>query len=1052
MRLNTLGGATLEGTGFRRPKALLLLAYLAVEGPRERRHLRTLFWPEGTNPALSLRGLLFELRTVSPNLVKTDRTRIGLGIPADVTELLAAFNDAPDSVPKRYTGAFLEGLSGAELGAELEEWVLLTREFLARQVRANLLLRAESVPVTGAMAAAVLVQQAWSLPGAPPVEVDELQRMYRLCAAVGHGLSATLLQEAKELGVDLPLPLDPLKIAFAQPPNQAKINLSPLSGLTTFIGRETELADLQALLIDPEIRLLTVLGPGGIGKTRLALEIARTYQASQVVYVPLDAVIHPQEVPGRIANALGVDFSEGQVPMEALVSRFASQPLLLVLDNFEHLLPADQTLASLLVGCTALSILVTSREPLHLSWESVYPLSGLDLAESDGGAAVQLFFQRARKADGRFRLTPDVWPDVVDICRQVGGSPLGIELAAAWVRTLSVTQISAELRCDVQLLERQADKPTDQHRNLRLIFESAWSRLSEDQQRLLSGLAVFHDGFSREAAATILGATLPQLLGFLDASLLRMTGSGRYDLHPLMSSYVQLKSREDSVRREHLNKAHAKYFASQADEASQAFDHGKNQSHWATWGNVEYGNLQAALGWSQQRGQWTLALKLCRYQRDEWVKRGQVRDGINRLLELLTAANELMETSEYRWGLLTVCDLRQCLKAVAWDETDDQRMESTVNLMRQANDHVGTFWALNLEAISIAENRGLEESRAIFQAALSEAQLGNFPRGQASALSNLASLATSRLDLLEAHARLTQVISIAASNGLKYNQAMALLFLGKNDLHAGAYNQARAHLAQAKTLFTGLGESPRHMKSVTQLQGEVFFLRSTLTQATENGDLNAARHWFQESETLAALDSAGLNNSSGASSLGEADVLLMLGNLVEANALFEQDLSKAEQLGYNILVKGSLLGLGQVAYELGHFEHAWTYFRRVLAEQVDPYNSIYGIEGLAATAGRLGDGPGAASLWSAAAHIRQSMGLPLHPIYRERHEKRIEETKSTMNEVDFESAWVKGSQLTLAAAIELAFMYDLSLEYVLERSSVRSAVTAKSALTVHDGK
>jgi len=395
MRLKALGAATLEGTGFRRPKALLLLAYLAVEGPRERRQVRSLFWPESADPAVSLRALLFQLKSISPHLVTSDGTRLQLGIPADVTELFTAFSDDPESVPARYTGAFLEGLSGADLGAELEEWVYVVREFLARQVRSILLRDADRTAAAGhASAAAALVQQAWRLPGAPPADVYELQRMYVLCAAAGHPLSATLQRVARELGVDLPEPPEAAPILVPSHPRTRPV--LPAAA-TAFIGREMELRDLQALLKDPEVRLLTLLGPGGTGKTRLAQEIVRTHQTSQVVYVPLGAVVHAEEVPGRIATALGVDLNGGQAPLETVVTSLGSQALLLVLDQYEQLLPADQTLAALLEECSGLSILVTSREPLELEWESVYPLIGLDLVEHEGDP------HSPRSAEGRCR-------------------------------------------------------------------------------------------------------------------------------------------------------------------------------------------------------------------------------------------------------------------------------------------------------------------------------------------------------------------------------------------------------------------------------------------------------------------------------------------------------------------------------------------------------------------------------------------------------------------------------------------------------------------------
>ena len=467
---------------------------------------------------------------------------------------------------------------------------------------------------------------------------------------------------------------------------------------------------------------------------------------------------------------------------------------------------------------------------------------------------------------------------------------------------------------------------------------------------------------------------------------------------------------------------HARYFAAQADEAWRSFDQGVNQSHWAAWGSAEYSNLQAALEWAAEHGQLALALELCRDQMTEWINRGQVKDGINRLNLLLIAADDLTETSAYRWALLTVCHLRHCLDEVVWSEGDEQRLETTVRLMRQANDAIGIFRALNLQAISVAVNRGLDPSAGYFQAALTAAERGNFPSGQASALTNLASLALGRLDLPAARAYLTQAISIATNNGLESNQAIPLALLGNIALHAGAYDQASACYGRIITLCTALGRT-YELGMAAQGQGEAVFFRSTSTQAKGNGDLNTARALMEEGRRLSGVGA--LRQRAGTSALGVADVLLMLGDLDGARTHFEHDLLVAEQCGQRSNVKGCLIGLGQVEYELGHAERAWMYFKRALAEQVDLYGSIHAIEGLAATAGRLGDGPGAVLLWSAAAHVRQSMGLPLHPIYREQHEARIDETRSAMNEVDFEMAWKAGSQLSLMTAIDLALNHDL---------------------------
>lgn len=1028
MRLKTLGGAALEGSGLRRPKALLLLAYLAVEGPKDRQHLRRLFWPEAADAALSLRVLLFEVRAVGAEILQDNGSSLKLDVDSDVAELLATWRDCPTSALERPPGAFLDGLAVTDLGAELEDWLLLTRESLARQIRAHLLLGAEAASNAGDVGgAAALAQQAWQLPGAPPGEAEELRLIYRFLSAAGHGLSAMLAQEAGELGIEVRLPSNGLGMLGSQARGESPTPPALPNTATSFVGRSTELTDLEALLADPEIRLLTLLGPGGIGKTRLALEVARRHNSGQVFYVALDTVVHAHEVPGCIAAALGIDLRGGQTSVEALRSSIGAQRLLLVLDNFEQLLPADGTLSTLLAGCAALSILVTSREPLGLDWESVYPVTGMEVTEHDEGDAVRLFVQRARKADVRFRLTAEALLAVVEICRQVDGSPLGIELAAAWVRTLSVQQVSAELRRDVQLLERQPNEPADRHRNLRLIFESAWSRLPIDQRQLLSGLAVFAGGCSREAAAAILGASLAQLLKLVDASLLRMTESSRYDLHPLLFSYVRAKLLEDPVRWAHLKKSHATYFAEQADEAWSAFDRGRNQSHWARWGTVEYANIQQGLEWAQEYGEVALALRLCRDQLDEWVNRGQVQEGIERLNFLLANAGQLTETpgSAFRWGLLTVCHLRHCLDQVAWTEADEQLLDTTLALMREANDATGIFRALNLQAIGMAIQHGMDAALPSFQGTLSAAQRGGFPSGQASALTNLATLALGRLDLQMARSYLVQAVELAVSHGLDLNRATSLALLGQTELHAGAYDQAREHYSHAAMLYSALGR-PWHVGTAIQGQGEALFFRSPLGEARRNGDLDLARRLFEEARPL--LNGSGLAQRSGSYGLGIADVLLAQGDLEGASTHFTQDLAVAEQRGHRSNARGCLIGLGNVANEQGHHALAWTRFRRSLSEQGDLYTSLCGLEGLASTLDKLGNNLRAVTLWSAAIHIRQTFGLPLHPIYREHHEACLAKGRQSLNAAEFEQAWSAGEQLNLTSAMDLALSWTLAAQ------------------------
>ena len=563
MQLRTLGGLNLEGADFPRPKALLL-AYLALEGPQERRHLAELFWP-GTPYALrNLNTVLTRFRAAALGVVEGDGVRVWTTVDCDATTLLSALEgNEPESGLELYRGPFLEGLSLRAWGSELEEWVLQTREFIAGHVQQALLNLAEREASRGEFQQAdKKAERTHLLAGAPALEPHDLQRLLTLLLAGGSLRAGEVRREALDFDLSLAASeaeaRDHLRTLHREDDQHTSSNLPPQGN--AFVGRELELTEITELLLHPHSPLLSLVGAGGVGKTRLALEVARELLAGGgfadgVVFVSLEALSDASSVLAAVAAVLGLDLS-GQEDAGSMVKRFLSEKrLLLVLDNFEQVLEGAAFVRELLDACPQLTLLITSRERLNLDMESVFAIEGLaypepatPLERAGYFGAVQLFLQRARRAEHGFSLTPDTLPAVLRICQLVEGMPLALELAASWLRALPMDDIVRELEGSIDLLESPARDVRERRRSVRAVFDHSWALLQARERDVLRGLSVFRGGFRRQAAAEIAAATLPVLASLVDKSLLRMNPEGRYDRHPLLSQNTRARNSPSGPR------------------------------------------------------------------------------------------------------------------------------------------------------------------------------------------------------------------------------------------------------------------------------------------------------------------------------------------------------------------------------------------------------------------------------------------------------------------------------------------------------------------------
>ena len=633
-------------TGYISRKSEGLLYYLAVtQRSHTREALATLLWGESSHgrARANLRKVLANLRALVGDCLHTDWHTAGFihdkRYRVDVHELSAHLDEIETNPPLSpahverlqravalYGGDFLEGFHVKRASA-YERWMLSERERLRDLgVRALQLLAAHFELTQEWSAAISTTRKLLSLE--PWREEAHLSLMLNLARSGQRNTALAHFETCKRVlaeELDI-LPSaetveavrqiqagawdeQPTVHSTAKGSSAATTRLSAAPTLpeqtTPFVGRATEMRTLQEYLSDPACREVTILGAGGMGKTRLALAVAESVTDSfcdGVFFVPCATVACKDEIVSAVANAMGFRFQNGGgSAQEQLANYLHRLETLLILDNFEHLVADSQILSELLQAAPGVTMLVTSRERLKIGAETVFPLQGMcyPVGKYDGNNgydAIDLFVDHARRVQRDLLEDDNARKAIAQICRLVDGLPLAIILAAGWSSLLRPSEIVREIERGSDILESNLRDLPHRQRSMRAIFEQTWQRLSQPERDLYMRLSLFRGGFTEEAARQIAAATLPTLRDLADRALVWRNGGGRYQLHELLRQYASDKL-NDTLQDRVLHQRYSDYYIGLLTQAESDLL-GSGQRLVRDTLMVEDDNIRSAWAWA----------------------------------------------------------------------------------------------------------------------------------------------------------------------------------------------------------------------------------------------------------------------------------------------------------------------------------------------------------------------------------------------------------------------------------------------------------------------
>jgi predicted ATPase/DNA-binding CsgD family transcriptional regulator/Tfp pilus assembly protein PilF len=726
---------------------------------------------------------------------------------------------------------------------------------------------------------------------------------------------------------------------------------------TPLIGREAEIIDIGDRLNNPRCRLLTLVGPGGIGKTRLATEAASVQAPSfkdGVIFVSLQSVVLIDNIVRTIGTAIGYEFSGGGEPELQLQQYLREKDQLLILDNLEHLLAATDMIANLLSSTSHLKLLITSRESLNLQEEWLYHVEGLPFPEQEPGSdieiydAVRLFAERARRVQRDFSLDKEQAP-VVQICQLVQGIPLGIELAANWCRRLPCTEIARELQNSLDILKTDLRDVPDRHRSMRAVFDQSWGLLTDEERRVFMALSIFSGGFRRDAAKQVVGATLAALMSLVDKSMIRVSRSGRYEIHELLRHYAAERLGESPEQETKVRDQHSAYYTRFINRPVNAFVGAGNRETLKAV-DAEIDNIRLAWNWAvAYRQVRNLKQALDGLHWYAWM-RSWHEEGQRAFREAVAALRGAEPTAENLITLSHALSLQGAMDI--WLGRPAQgsiRAQESVNILRPLGAKGELAEALNTQGWAALDQQDWQRAKALIEEAViyyKEADRSDQNEVKAFAFGQLGQIAKVEGDYEAGEYWYQQALHLGWEIRDQRTIADALVSQGRLSLWQGLYYRAR-QLCEESLVVARTAEIVPFIIGALNSLGDI---------ARALGRLDEAREHFEESLSIAKDDGKGPGIVGSLIHL--ADVMVDQGDYATAQEYFQQALEippgKADRVRYAAV----RAGLGRIALLSGEYAQARKHYEASLAlhrEMSDRLGIIRNLVSLGAMALAQGD-------------------------------------------------------------------------------------------------
>jgi predicted ATPase/DNA-binding CsgD family transcriptional regulator len=635
----------------------------------------------------------------------------------------------------------------------------------------------------------------------------------------------------------------------------ATVTLPPQ--LTSFVGRTNDLVEIAALLTEPACRLLTLVGPGGIGKTRLAIQAvteAQSHFEEGVCFVALQPVSSTDFLVPALADALHLTFYGQESPRSQLFHYLRSKELLLVLDNFEHLLDDVALLTEILEAAPRIKLLVTSRETLNVREEWVREVVAMQVPDNEqaldleGYEAAQLFVERARQARGDF-MEDRERPHVIRICGLVGGLPLAIELAAARVRSMSCAQIVEEIQRSMGFLSTALRNVPERHRDMYAVFGPSWDRLTPPQREVFMRLSVFRGGFEREAAEQVAGASLQLLTALVDKSLLRVTSTGRYEMHELVRQYAEARLLEEPPdENERAHDRHCTYYADFLQQREPDL-HGADLLRALAEIRPEIDNIRVMWRWAVEHGRWDAVAGCLDNLGFVYQNRAAWREGADAFgsaVDALGGEPSILLGRLLMWQGHMIC-------ATDHGEEAHQRLNKAVTILGD----IGLYHAdpLSYQHLMCYCNQpaDIEQMERLFLSALAEYRARGDSWHVANMLVWLQGPAEKTNDFERSEVYGSEALALYREVGNLWGTSSALHGLHGVAILQGRYEEARRFAQECRTCCEAIDDQPGVAIALFREAQACYALREYKT----------AKHLFEQSlkiinERLQGLDPTGL--------------------------------------------------------------------------------------------------------------------------------------------------------------------------------------------------